>query len=437
MSSVVGRLTSPFEKGRFSHHVAVLGGGTALAQSLTLLFAPVLTRLYVPEDVGRMGLYLAFAGVCGVALSLRYEVAIVSAASDEEAAVLSVVSMIFVIPTSLFSSAVLYLMIQKSTLGLGSLPAYTSLLVFPALCLTALFTALRYWFIRKESFGVISGAAVAQNATRVGSQAVFGWLGLGWIGLFWGDLIGRVLGIGRMFREAWPVIRALVFPIRAKRMLAVAQKYRKFPLYSLPSSLVDTLAISISLPLVAQLFGTRDAGFFALVQRVLAVPIVLVGTSVADAFHSRVAKYSDTEGREVSSFFYRIAAGLLLVGLGPALLLALYGEKLFAVVFGSTWATAGSLAAVMAPWALAQLVVSPLSRVIFVFQRQEWKLLYDAVNLVCTVGTLYLGHLKGFSLIRTIQVLSLLSVATYAIYFLILIRVVNKGLPQRGNQCAV
>src|ERR1700675_2550998 len=433
MSSVVGRFTGHFAKGRFSHHVAVLGGGTAVAQSLTLLFAPVLTRLYVPEDVGRMGLYLAFAGIGGVASSLRDEVAIVSAVDDEEAALLTFLSMIFVIPTSLFSSAVLYLMIRKSVLGLGSLPAYTSLLAFPALFLSASFAALRYWFIRKESYGVISEAVVTQNATRAGSQALFGWWGFGWLGLFCGDLMGRVTGMGRMFRDAWPVIRALVIPLRAGKLFTVAQKYRKFPLYSLPSSLVDTLATGISLPIIAQLYGTTDAGFFALVQRVLAVPILLVGTSVADAFHSRMAKYSEPESRGIVPFFNRIAAGLLLVGLGPAILLAFFGERLFTVAFGNTWMTAGSLAAVMAPWAMAQLVVSPLSRVVFVFQRQEWKLVYDVVSLLTTVGTLYLGYSNGLSLLRTIRILSLISVVTYALYYLILMRVVSTGIPQRGT----
>jgi lipopolysaccharide exporter len=432
MSSAVGRLTDRFAKGRFPRHVAVLGGGTVVAQSLTLLFAPILTRLYVPEDVGLMGLYLAFAGVAGVASSLRYEVAIVSAADDEEAALLTFLSMIFVIPTSLFSCGVLYVMIRKSALGLGSLPAYTSLLVFPALSLTALFAALRYWSIRKESFGVISGAVVTQNATRAGSQVLLGWWGLGWLGLFYGDLMGRVMGIERMFRNGWPVIRALVIPVRARKIFTVAQKYQKFPLYSLPSSLVDTLATSISLPIIAQLFGTRDAGYFALVQRVLAVPILLVGTSVADAFHSRIAKYREAERHGIAPFFNRIAAGLLLVGLGPAVLLALFGERLFAVVFGSNWTMGGSLAAVMAPWALAQLIVSPLSRVVFVFQRQEWKLVYDAVNLLSTIGTLYLGYWHGLSLLRTVRILSTISVVTYALYFLILMRVVSKGVSQGG-----
>src|ERR1700689_4427028 len=89
MGSLAGRISEKFAKGRFSHHVAVLGGGTALAQGFTLLFAPILTRLYTPDDVGRMGLYLAFAGFAGVAASLRYEVAIVSAVDDREAAILT------------------------------------------------------------------------------------------------------------------------------------------------------------------------------------------------------------------------------------------------------------------------------------------------------------------------------------------------------------
>jgi lipopolysaccharide exporter len=433
MGSLVGRITNKFAKGRFSHHVAVLGGGTAVAQAFTLLFAPVLTRLYTPDDVGRMGLYLAFAGFAGVAASLRYEVAIVSATDDKEAGTLTVLSAVLLIPISLLASAALYFMIRKSVLGLGSLPPYTALLVFPALSLTALFSALRYWFIRKEGFGVISGAVVFQNATRSVSQVCFGWWGSGWLGLFWGDLLGRAMGIGRMLRGAWPVISRLVFPLRMKNMWTVARTYRKFPMYSLPSSLIDTLATTISLPLIVVLYGTKNAGFFALVQRVLAAPILLVGMSVADAFHSRAAKYSIAETHRAAPFFKRTAVALFLVGLGPAVLLVFFGERMFGAIFGSNWTLAGSLAAVMAPWALAQLVVSPLSRVAFVYQGQEWKLVYDTVNLICTLGALYYGHMRGFSLVRAVQILSWISVATYALYFLILVRIVNKGVREDSN----
>jgi lipopolysaccharide exporter len=428
MGSLAERISEKFAKGRFSHHVAVLGGGTALAQGFALLFAPILTRLYTPDDVGRMGLYLAFASFAGVAASLRYEIAIVSAVDDREAALLTLLSAMLLLPTGIVSAGALYLMIRRSVLGLGSLPTYTVLLLIPALCLTGLFSALRYWFIRKEGFRIISGAVVSQNALRVVSQTCLGWWGLGWLGLFWGDLIGRATGIARMLRDAWPAFRKFVVPLQMKNIWSVSMTYRKFPLYSLASSLIDTLSTTIPLPIIVTLYGTKDAGFFALVQRVLAAPLLLVGTSVADAFHSRTAKYSIGDAHLVPPFFKRTAAALLLVGGGPAVLLAFFGERIFGSIFGSNWTLAGSLAAVMAPWAVAQLVVSPLSRVVFVYQGQEWKLVYDAANLISTLVVFYYGHTHGFSLVRTVRILSWVSVATYGIYFLILLRIVNRGV---------
>ena len=47
----------------FARNVAVLGGGTAIAQSFNVLLAPVLTRLYRPESLGQFELFTSFLNV--------------------------------------------------------------------------------------------------------------------------------------------------------------------------------------------------------------------------------------------------------------------------------------------------------------------------------------------------------------------------------------
>src|SRR5215470_3704516 len=84
----------------FAANVLVLSGGASLGHCFTLAAAPILTRLYLPSDVGTLGLFTAFLGVAVVAASLQYDVAIVSASNEEEAAYLAKVSVICAIPMS-------------------------------------------------------------------------------------------------------------------------------------------------------------------------------------------------------------------------------------------------------------------------------------------------------------------------------------------------
>ena len=56
--------------------VSLLVGGTAGVQVLTVLAAPLLTRLYSSEDFGLLSVYTSLLALIGVIFSLRYELAI-------------------------------------------------------------------------------------------------------------------------------------------------------------------------------------------------------------------------------------------------------------------------------------------------------------------------------------------------------------------------
>ncbi len=63
-------------KGRLGRAVAVLVTGTAFGQLIVLAASPLVTRLYTPADFGVLGVFSAFLGILGIAVTLRYELAI-------------------------------------------------------------------------------------------------------------------------------------------------------------------------------------------------------------------------------------------------------------------------------------------------------------------------------------------------------------------------
>ncbi len=417
----------------FARNIAILGGGTALAQSFNVLLAPLLTRLYLPDSLGQFALFASFLNVAMVGISLRYELGIVAARTEQKAAQLALLAFLFSLPVSIFGAGALFLAIHFSLLGFNTLPSYTPLLMVPALVFVAAFSALRYWFVRQEQFRGVSQATVVQNGARSISQVVMGVFGGRLAGLLAGELIGRSAGMTRMFREAWPSIRAYVFPANPRNLSEVLWENRQFPVYSLPSSLVDTLAANICIPLVVRCFGVETGGYFALVQRVLAVPLVLISTSVADAFHGRLAQYVRETPERVVGLFQTTSAVLALLGILPTILLMLFGRPLFKMVFGSRWTLAGDFAAVAAPLFLAQFVVTPLSRLVFVLEGQRLKLVYDLLALTTTIGVFVFSAWGQLSPVQTIMVLSATGTLTFGAYYLVLTRIVSKHHHSLGN----
>jgi hypothetical protein len=105
---------------------------------------------------------------------------------------------------------------------------------------------------------------------------------------------------------------------------------------------------------------------------------------------------------------------------------AIFGDALWPAILGDEWVTAGKVAAVITPWALAQLAVNPVSRVVAVYQGQEFKLVFDVLALLSVIAVVSLASTLGWTLITTCAVLGVTQALAYGVYFLLLIRILKK-----------
>jgi lipopolysaccharide exporter len=426
MSSIRGR--------SFARNTALLSIGTAAAQGFSVLAAPVLTRLYLPAEIGELALFTSFISVASSCASLKYELGIVSATNDSEAAELTLASVLLLVPVSILSGGILYLAIRLSRFGFGSLPPYATLLMVPALFLTGLFAALRYWTIRTGNFGLISRTFIGQHAVRAICQVCFGLISGSALGLFTGELLGRAVGVAPMLREGLGRFRSLLGNVSKHDLLRTLNVNRKLVIYSLPSTFIDTLVANLPIPVVISLYGSVAGGHLSLVQKVLAVPLSLIAASVADTFHGSLADCARESPSGMLALFRRTSLWLFVIGLVPALVLALFGQPLFQFVFGHGWALAGTLAALSTPWFLTQFVVSPLSRLVFVLRGQELKLIYDIVIFLGMFAVIELASHRHMSLLQTVWAFSLVNTFANLVYYLVLVWIVCRSVPQLSLQ---
>ena len=428
---VVGTVPGSFARGHtkwvFLRSVSILSGGSTVAQLLNLLVAPVLTRLYSPSNLGEYALFMAFLNIAVVAASLRYEFAIISARDDSEAAQLTLGALLLALPMSVVASFAFYGLVRNALLGYEHLPVYAALLVVPAVLFIAGFTGLRFWSLRSARFGLISRGTIIQNAGRALSQLGLGWSGLHTSGLIAGEVIGRCAGISRMLLAAWPFLKREFANSSLRQLAQTLTKNRQFAIYSLPSSLLDVTASSISLPIIVHLYGLDAGGNYALVWRILALPAVLVTDSVADVFHTRASLAYREDPLALSTLMKKTAGTLLFLGVLPASILVAFGPKLFDVVFGNRWLLAGTIAAWVSPWFLGQFIVSPLSRIVLIVGRQKIKFVYDMFTFVGTIAIFTIAYYRAWPFMTTIATLAAVKTTAYAMFFLILLNIASRA----------
>lgn len=406
--------------------VVTITVGTAAAQLINAVSTPFVARLYGPELLGRFGVYTALLAILSVFTSLRYDLAIVSASTVTDAARLVALAVFVLIPASIASGAAMFLLIRWHLGGLDTLPAYAPLLITGTLILIGLYTISRYWLLREGAFRLVSLAQFGQALGRTVAQLLIGVTWGGWGGLPVGDSVGRSCGLARMLGRTYQEVSGHARPVSVRTLRDVARRYWKFPTYSLPSSLLDTIALWLPTPLLLHFFGAEATGFYTLASNLMAVPLLFVGNAIGDVFFSRVSLYAREVPHRVKPFFLRTTLVLLAAGTPAIALIVVAAGKGLPLLLGREWAGIGPIPVALGVGALAQLVVSPVSRIVVVIQAQEMKLVYDVSSLVMVLVSIKLGDDLSFSLFGTLLLLSASQAVAYFIYWMILVKQVGR-----------
>ena len=391
----------------FLRCVAAIAGGTLLAQLFNFLLLPVLARLYTPEAMGLWGIFISFVTVAAVLTTLRYEVAIVTADSEEDALALTWSALILSVPMGLLGGVALEVMRRANILGYGGLPPEALFFGFVTLMATAWGTVVRYYAIRRGMFGFVGRFSVAQGIARPVSQILLSVMGS--VGLLWGEALGRFLGLSALWR-------ILPRPSGPFWRLDILLRFRSSPLIQTPSVFLNTAALMAPVPIFVSLYGPAVGGALALAQRAVGLPVSLVGMAVADVFYSRVAQLLRTNPRMVRPFFLGTSVRMFFMALPLGLFLSFGAPFMVSWLFGEPWALAGKMMSIMAPWMMGQLVLTSVGRVVFLSRFPWIKLFYDSLS-VLIMSTVFLVPLPPEG---ALLLLTWLYVVLYFSYWLVI-----------------
>ncbi len=424
LSVTFGDFLQWLRSGRVMASVFKLAGGTALGQGLVVVTMPLLTRLYSPEDMGAFSLFMAFIGFAGVAVSLRYDMAIMSASSDQEADDLLRLSTYLLPFTSAIATLALLLLIRFDALSFSRLPSWSLGAAFLLLGATGFFTAFRFWVIRSGRVGIVGRASVGQGAARAIVPLILSLISPGWFGLMMGELMARLVGLGGFLGHARRV--GLSWRLNLGRLWEIARRYVSYPKMVLPSSAIDALGAALPVPIIATLFGIRAAGEYALIYRLAAIPASLVSGSVADVLHARMVTAMNSDQSSLRPLLGLAVRKLLLLALLVYLPVSLVAPLAAGFLFGPLWAESGVVFSALAPLFIAAFIVSPLSRMLLVVKRQERKLVFDLAFLILPLLALTLSASIGF--VTSLWAFSLTGALTYLVYFVVIYRATPTGV---------
>lgn len=412
-------ITKLLPRNRFARNASIIAGGTAIAQLLGIVSAPVLTRLYRPSEFGALQIFTSVMALLMVAASGRYEIALLLPEDEQSAIDLLAVSMLCVCTIAGVCGAVVAICHYRWILPASMLSLHNTLWLLPFSILGGgFYQCMNYWAMRRNNYKQIAASKFTQAAAQVGTQLGAGLVIHGSFGLLLGDAVGRISGSGRFARDLLTSFPDHLRAIRLRRMLRLAVRYREYPLVSMWGTLINMSGLALPALFLAQYYGTSETGCFALVNRVLGVPAGLIGISIAQVYIAEAAKLSRSDPQRLMNIFLKTTRHMIYLGIAPCTLFALVAPWLFEHIFGHPWREAGEYARYMAFMFYASFINSPVTQTLNVLERQWAQFGWDISRLVVTASAIVIPHRLGYGAITAVTTFGIAMTMMYCIHWI-------------------
>lgn len=425
---IISFLRKKIGKSSLGKNITLIAGGTAFAQALGIIFSPIITRIYPPEQYGILTAYTAVLGLLAISASVDYQKAIPIADDEDKAISLLVLSFCFLLSSTLLIVILLTFSGDYILDILGSKALYSYKYLIPiGVFFTGTYNIVLQWGFRDRNYKVITRTKISQSIAANVTKVILGLMKFGPIGLILGVIIGQSAGISSL---ASPVVKKkeLFSAINFKSIIKVLKRYKNFPLYSAPSNYVYTAGNNIPVVLLTTLFGSAVTGFFGLANSIIKLPMNLIGNSVAQVFYSEAANIGKTNPQKIKRLSVKLIKKLALIALVPLITLLFFGPWLFSFVFGAQWYEAGVYARILSVMVYFHFIILPIGRILEVFERQREGLIFNIIRLGMVLSVFIISKMFDFSSYQTIALYSLSNSITYIALLVMVMKIMNREI---------
>ncbi len=376
-------MNSDFRKHSFLKNVLTLMSGTVIAQILSVLASPVLSRLFSPEDFALLASFTSVTSLCVVFCSGKYEMAILLPEKEKDARNILRLSLAVCAASCLFLPF-LIIGISRFNEAFNALAANNLVLVAVLFVLCSnMCESFRYYFLRRKQFKAISSRTVVVSLTTVGLNLLCGYF-------FYShkvfvtsttaaQVVALILYLFLFFRLFGKEKQHWSFAAIKQPLL----RYWKFPAFTMSGQLLNSLTLNMPILVLVNYFSDTMIGLYAFVYKIASLPMTVIGTNVTQVFMQRVSQSSPKEQKKI---FLKTSAALFLLILPPAVIGVVFAPELLSFVFGAKWIPAATLARLMAPMLVIRFATSPVTAIYSIKEKNILSFIYQVVRLVLMIA---------------------------------------------------
>jgi O-antigen/teichoic acid export membrane protein len=400
--------------------LSTLIGGTAISAVIPIITAPIMARLFSPENYGLLAVFLSVNGLISVVLVSGYSQAIMLPKNVLKAKQIVWFSLFITLGISILCLIFIGLLFLYSNFSKTFEISIWFFLIPFTVFFGGVASTLNIWANRVKEYKNIAKNRITQALLTAGIQIFLGIVIKGETGLLIGLVFGQVYSA---------VALVLVFYYKKsannigspiiRRFRSVANDYKKLVLFSTPSEFINNLINQMPIFLLTYFGGISGqtlVGNFSFTQRFLGLPQQFLSSSIVDIFKQKAAdNYRESEN--CRPIFVKTAKVLTLLAIIPFIIFFLFAPQIFIFVFGDKWFLAGVFSKYLSILFFLRFIVSPLSYTFILAGKFTEDFLIHLIFFVTLLVGFYIGNYFLEDKKYLVLVYSLIYSSIYILYF--------------------
>ena len=349
-------------RSEYFKNISKLVAGTTIAQIISFLVAPVITRLYTPSEVGAFTFLISIAGGIALVATLRYEMAIILPKDKGDSVNIAFLSLLIAFGIAVLTLAVLLFSDWFNISGFTRNPVMQRwiyllpLLVF----LMAAGNVFQHWFNHNREYRTLATSKIITSAGNNLTTVLMGFAGFGALGLWLGNFAGFLIVILFFAILFFLRYRDTVGHLEFSTQKRLAHTYQYLPLTNMPQVIVDMVQVYGIIFLLQTLYSSEVLGWYSLSQRLLQAPMFLIGTSICQVFYKDASEKYIMDG-DITGLLRKTIKMSAIVALPVLVVMLTIGPWLIALIFGLSWKESGIISRILAPWFFFDFIRSSVS----------------------------------------------------------------------------
>jgi teichuronic acid exporter len=376
-------------KTKFLNSLVILMSGTVISQLIALLFAPLLSRLYTPGQMGELGFYMRLTGFISAVATLRYEAALPLPKQDEHSYLLYRLAyrISFVV---LAVSALVLLFVLKAGIGIPFSWWFFLLTIIGSACIVIINIGTN-WSVRIGRYGMISRQKIINSSLSNLLKWIFAFFQFQTLGLILATFLGYFASSLEFLFDFKKIHQRYKHYISKKKTTALMREHKDFPIVSLPHVFVDNAREMLIATFIFGFYSDVIYGSYNHSYTMLRLPLTLIGVSLGQIFYNRASELYNQQ-KAILPLIRKLLLGLALLSLIPFGILFFYGTEIFSFVFGANWEIAGSYSETMSVWLMVNFILTPIAALPMILKKQNVFFLLGIVSSLIQVLPYWILH---------------------------------------------